>query len=112
MGQKGFMRKLPLPVLACLCILPPPSLFHASRHLSCLFFLIVADLLMAYSHIIHLFKVFRGFPGGSDGKESACQCRRPRFDPWVRKIPLEEEMAAHCNILACRIPWTEGPGGL
>ena len=21
------------------------------------------------------------FPGGSDGKESACQCRRPSFDP-------------------------------
>ena len=21
------------------------------------------------------------------GKESACQCRRCRFDPWVRKIP-------------------------
>ena len=20
-------------------------------------------------------------------KESACQCRRPRFNPWIRKIP-------------------------
>ena len=31
-----------------------------------------------------------GFPGGTSGKESACQCRRhkrQRFDPWVRKIP-------------------------
>ena len=32
------------------------------------------------------------FPGGLVSKESACnegdlQCRRPRFDPWVRKIP-------------------------
>ena len=26
------------------------------------------------------------FPTGSDGKEST-QCRRPRFDPWIRKIP-------------------------
>ena len=31
------------------------------------------------------------FPGGSVSKESACnegdhlQCRRPRFDPWVRR---------------------------
>jgi len=25
-----------------------------------------------------------GFPGG---KESACQCRRREFDPWVRKVP-------------------------
>ena len=31
-----------------------------------------------------------GFPGGTSGKELACQCRRPKrheFDPWVRKIP-------------------------
>ena len=28
-----------------------------------------------------------GFPSGSDDKESACQCRGPGFDPWVRKIP-------------------------
>ena len=31
-----------------------------------------------------------GFPGGSSGKEHACQCRkhkRCRFNPWVRKIP-------------------------
>ena len=27
-----------------------------------------------------------GFLGGSDGKESTCQCRRPRFNSWVRKI--------------------------
>ena len=31
-----------------------------------------------------------GFPGGTSGKELACQCRRQKrckFDPWVRKIP-------------------------
>ena len=27
------------------------------------------------------------FPGGSDGKSVCLQCRRPRFDPWVRKMP-------------------------
>ena len=27
-----------------------------------------------------------GFSGGSAVKESACQCRRCRFDPWVGKI--------------------------
>ena len=26
--------------------------------------------------------------------------------------PLEEGMATHFNILAWKIPWTEGPGGL
>ena len=28
----------------------------------------------------------KGFPGGLV-VESACQCKRRRFDPWVRKIP-------------------------
>ena len=33
---------------------------------------------------------FGGFPSGTSGTESTCQCRkhkRPGFDPWVRKIP-------------------------
>ena len=29
-----------------------------------------------------------------------------------REDPLEEGMAIHSNILACRILWTEEPGGL
>ena len=28
-----------------------------------------------------------------------------RFNPWVRKIPWEKEMATHSSILAWRIPW-------
>ena len=36
----------------------------------------------------------------------------PEFDPWVRKIPLEKEMATHSSILAWRILRTEEPGGL
>ena len=37
-------------------------------------------------------------------------------ETWVRSLgwedPLEEGMAAHSNILAWRIPWTEESGGL
>ena len=36
-----------------------------------------------------------GFPGGASGKEPVCKCRRRKrckFDPWVRKEPLEEGM--------------------
>ena len=33
----------------------------------------------------------KDFPGGSDGKESACKVRSARFDPWVRKIPWRRE---------------------
>ena len=28
------------------------------------------------------------------------------------KDPLEKEMATHSSTLACKIPWTEEPGGL
>ena len=48
------------------------------------------------------------FPGFSNGKGIYLQCRRPRFNPWVRKIPLEKEMATHSNTLAWKIPWTDG----
>ena len=41
------------------------------------------------------------------GKESTCQCRRQRFDPWSWKDSLEEEMATHSSIFAWGIPWRE-----
>ena len=44
-------------------------------------------------------------PRWLSGEESACQGRRRRFDPWVGKDPLEEEVATHSSILAWRIPW-------
>src|SRR5574337_432987 len=28
-----------------------------------------------------------GFTGGTSSKQSACQCRRHGFNPWVGKIP-------------------------
>ena len=28
-----------------------------------------------------------GFPGGTNGKEPACQCGRRGFNSWVEKIP-------------------------
>ena len=33
----------------------------------------------------------RGFLGGANGKETACQCRRCGFSPWVGKIPWRRE---------------------
>ena len=32
-----------------------------------------------------------GFSSGSDSKESTCKWRRPRFSPWVGKIPWRRE---------------------
>ena len=55
--------------------------------------------------------VFLGFPGGSDGKESACNAGDLGSIPWLGKS-LEEGMATHAITLAWRIPWTEESGGL
>ena len=30
----------------------------------------------------------------------------------TERLHLEEEMATHSNILDCRMPWTQEPGGL
>ena len=32
----------------------------------------------------------KGIPGGASGK-NFLQCRRPRFDPWFRKMPWRRE---------------------
>ena len=55
-------------------------------------------------HIFH-------FPGGSDGKESACNVGDLGSIPGQEE-PLEKGMATHSSILAWRIPWTEEPGRL
>ena len=52
-----------------------------------------------------------GFPGGSVGKESACNTGDLGSIPGSGRS-LKKEMATHSSILACRIPWTEEPGGL
>ena len=57
-------------------------------------------------------KAIRGFAGGSDGKESACQAGDMDLIPGLGRTPLEKEMATHSNILVWKIPWTEEPGGL
>ena len=55
-----------------------------------------------------------GFPGGTVGKEPACQCRR--HEMWVWSLSWEdslgEDMATCSSILAWKIPGTEEPGGL
>ena len=52
-----------------------------------------------------------GFPGGSEVKESACQCkrrRRCRFDSWLGKIPWREGYGSplQCSCLGNPMDWT------
>ena len=53
-----------------------------------------------------------GLPWCLRWQRTCLQCGRPRFDPWVGKIPLEKGMGIHSSIVAWRIPWTEEPGSL
>ena len=52
-----------------------------------------------------------GFPGGSDGKVSACDVGEPGSIPGLERS-LEKEMATHSSTLAWIIPWNEEPGRL
>ena len=52
-----------------------------------------------------------GFPGSSDGKESACNAGDPGSIPRSERSP-EKGMATHSSILAWRIPWMEEPDRL
>ena len=52
-----------------------------------------------------------GYPGGLDGKDSASNAQDLGFIPgW--EDALEKGIVTHSSILAWRIPWTKGHGGL
>ena len=62
-------------------------------------------------YVVNMYHVSQGFPGGSDGKESACKARDLGSIPELER-PLEKGIATHSSILAWGIPWTEEPGRL
>ena len=45
------------------------------------------DMHLDFKKWLQVFLLFGDFPGGSDSKSVCLQCRRPRYDPCVRKIP-------------------------
>ena len=50
-----------------------------------------------------------GFPGGSEGEESACNAGDLGLIPGSGRSPPEKQMATHSNILAWKIPCSEEP---
>ena len=61
-------------------------------------------------------KSLTGYPGGTSGKEFACQHRRGKRHRFIRSLgledPLEEEMATCSTILAWKIALAEETRGL
>ena len=47
-----------------------------------------------------------GLPLWLSWSRKCLQCRRPRFEPRIGKIPLEQRKATHSSILTWRILWT------
>ena len=67
-----------------------------------------------YIYIICIYiYIYKGFPGGASGKESACRHRRHKrqFCSLDQEGALMEEMTIHSSIIAWKIPWAEDPGG-
>ena len=60
----------------------------------------------------HLIVAYKGLPRWLSGK----RIHWPMQETWVQSLgqedPLEEEMATHSNILVCKIPCIDKPGGL
>ena len=48
-------------------------------------------------HIKRILCLLLDFPGWLHGKESACQCRRHGFNPWVGKIPWNRKWQPTLN---------------
>ena len=61
--------------------------------------------------LVSLVTFIAGLPWWLSGKESACQCRRCGFDPWVRKIPWRRKWQPTAVFLPGESPWTEEPCG-
>ena len=58
----------------------------------------------------HELKCWWGFPGGSFGKESACNAGDLDLIPWSGRSSGEGN--GNSSIFAWRITWREEPGGL
>ena len=67
----------------------------------------------AWKSLCQCSSLIRGFPGGSNGKESACNARDLSSVPGLGRSPGEGNgNQTHSSLLAWRIPWTEETGRL
>ena len=67
--------------------------------------------LYRHCHLIPTTTLYKGFPGGSDGKESACNVGDQGSIPGLGRSRGEGN-GNPLQYSYWRIPWTEEPGGL
>ena len=97
-------RLVPIPNLSA--VLPSSTLLRKEQESTFLSH-VSASYLSSGILLSRCFGCMKGFPGGSDGKGSACNVGDLGW-----KDPLEKGMDTQSAILAWRIPWTEEPGML
>ena len=111
---------------------------HAYIYLWMHIYISVCECVCVYIYIYTYIHVYMGFPGGSNGRESACNAGDLCSILGQGRSPGEgssdgkeyacnagdlgsilgqgrspgEGSGTHSSLLAWRIPWTEGPGGL
>ena len=65
---------------------------------------------------VYVYIYYVGFPGSASGKEPDMPTNTGNIRDMVHFLgwedPMEKSMAKHSDILAWRIPWTEGSIGL
>ena len=76
--------------------------------------LVPEDILFFYLHYFSSFLPTLCFPGASEVKNlpAMLEMQETQVESLGWEDALEEGMATHSSILAWRIPWTEGSGGL
>ena len=73
----------------------PVLLFHKQKYDIILWSLTHSTFQLCIYYVI---STEMGLPWRLSGKETTCQCRRHRLDPWVRKM---KEMATHSSKYSC-----------
>ena len=67
---------------------------------------------MNFSRHLKESRILQGLPGGSDGKESACNAGDLGLIPGLGRFPWGEAWQPTSVFLPGESPWTEEPGGL
>ena len=91
-----------------------PALPQPCQALSSLGFLDISlfELFLSLLISLKLFAENLGFPGGSDGKESACSVGDLGSTPVLGRFPWRRAWQPTLVSLPGESPWTEEPGGL
>ena len=99
-------------IFICILKIIPISVFMVYKGLSCLICNVIHLSIPSPAHLL----TFPSFNHPPSDPPVHPLIHLPVQETQVQSLgqedPLKEKMATHHSILACKIPWTEDPGGL